>query len=98
MSQATDVIHNEQGSTERGGDPPGMRNSNEPLAPPSEWATLLERLKTRGPHEPAGWYRLIELAEASGERETITISYDALLQAYPNNVCRVSEVLSVRDG
>jgi hypothetical protein len=89
MSQATEIANNDQAGADAG-DLPGMKSEHGSVEPmvnqPSEWEALLERLKTGGPHAPSLWYRLIDMAELSGDREKIVASYDALLAAYPNTV------------
>jgi hypothetical protein len=57
--------------------------------PPSEWDSLRAELSVR-PFEPTKWYRLVQLAEMSGESAKIAAAYDGLLNAYPNTVCVVS--------
>jgi type II secretory pathway component PulF len=55
--------------------------------PVNEWDSLLAQLATT-PYEPDKWYRLVELAEGSGELPKIQAAYDGMLAAYPNTVRR----------
>ncbi|KAG0697093.1 hypothetical protein DFH29DRAFT_165718 [Suillus ampliporus] len=50
---------------------------------PSEWQVLREKLREQ-PHDPEGWNKLVDLAEARGEIEQIKQTYEALLEVYPN--------------
>ena|SRR6267154_3791752 len=52
----------------------------------SEWHVLREKLREH-PHDPEGWNRLVDLAEARGDIEQIKQTYEALLEVYPNTVC-----------
>lgn len=54
----------------------------------SEWQTLRNRLRD-SPHDSEGWYKLVELAESSGEIDEIKETYEALLETYPNTVCQL---------
>ncbi|KAG2111422.1 hypothetical protein BD769DRAFT_1630282 [Suillus cothurnatus] len=49
----------------------------------SEWHVLREKLREQ-PHDPDGWNKLVDLAEARGEIEQIKQTYEALLEVYPN--------------
>ncbi|KAG6887539.1 hypothetical protein C0995_014547 [Termitomyces sp. Mi166 len=51
--------------------------------PPTEYEALSAQLK-QIPHDPNGWKRLINLAEESGDMDKVRVSFDALLQQYPN--------------
>jgi hypothetical protein len=53
--------------------------------PASEWDSLLVQL-VKNPYEPPKWYRVVEIAEGSGELPKIQAAYDGLLNAYPNTV------------
>jgi cleavage stimulation factor subunit 3 len=53
---------------------------------PSEWHVLREKLREH-PHDPEGWNKLVDLAEARGDIEQIKQTYEALLEVYPNTVC-----------
>ncbi|KDQ53037.1 hypothetical protein JAAARDRAFT_72802 [Jaapia argillacea MUCL 33604] len=57
----------------------------EPEASPprSELEVLRDKLRDK-PYDPESWYRLVDLAESSGNIENLKITYDALLEAYPN--------------
>lgn len=58
----------------------------EPQPPRSEYDNLKAQLD-ENPHDPEAWRRLVDLAEASGDIERISATYDALLKQYPNTVC-----------
>ncbi|EJD42466.1 Suf-domain-containing protein [Auricularia subglabra TFB-10046 SS5] len=54
--------------------------------PPQELSEY-DRLRAeaaKAPHDAAGWQRLVEHAEQSGDTEKIKEAYEALLEAYPN--------------
>ncbi|PBK93800.1 Suf-domain-containing protein [Armillaria gallica] len=53
------------------------------ILPQSEFVSLHAQLVEK-PHNPTLWKRLIELAEQSGDPETIKIAFDSLLKQYPN--------------
>jgi cleavage stimulation factor subunit 3 len=53
---------------------------------PSEWHVLREKLREH-PHDPEGWNKLVDLAEARSDIEQIKQTYEALLEVYPNTVC-----------
>ncbi len=55
------------------------------ILPQSEFVSLHAQLVEK-PHNPTLWKRLIELAEQSGDPETIKIAFDSLLKQYPNTV------------
>jgi len=57
-----------------------------PQLPPGEYDLLNAQLADN-PHNPEAWRRLIDVAEASGDIEKISATYDALLKQYPNTVC-----------
>jgi cytochrome c-type biogenesis protein CcmH/NrfG len=64
--------------------------------PANEWDSLQARLATT-PHDPERWYRLVEIAEGSGDMSKIQTAYDGLLNAYPNTV-RWPHVHTPNDG
>ncbi|CAK5277319.1 unnamed protein product [Mycena citricolor] len=55
--------------------------SSSPLS--SEFDELLSRLR-KSPHDPQGWSRLRELADASENTEQFNEAYEALLKNYPH--------------
>ncbi|KAJ3507883.1 hypothetical protein NLJ89_g6057 [Agrocybe chaxingu] len=59
------------------------QGSEPQLPPPSEYEVLKAQL-AENPHNPEAWRRLVNAAEASGEMDKITATYDALLEQYPN--------------
>lgn len=57
----------------------------------SPWDALFARLKDK-PHDPEGWKKLVDLAEAPGphgvvQLDRVKTTYDRLLETYPNTVC-----------
>ncbi|KAH8832695.1 Suf-domain-containing protein [Flagelloscypha sp. PMI_526] len=50
----------------------------------SELASLTAQLESK-PLDPEAWYRLIQLAENTGDIDQIRAAYDGLLKYYPNN-------------
>lgn len=56
--------------------------------PGSEWDTLKSQLELH-PLNPSGWYRVVDIAENSGDLDKVRTAYDGLLKHYPNTV-RVS--------
>lgn len=53
--------------------------------PPSEWHALREKLREH-PQDPEGWNKLVDIAEDAGDLEQIKMTYEALLETYPNTV------------
>lgn len=53
--------------------------------PPSEWEATRAALRSK-PTDAELWLRLVDLAEDSGNIETVKDTYEALLEAYPNTV------------
>jgi len=63
-------------------------HENPQLPPPSEFESLSAQLRQK-PHNPAGWRKLLRIAEDIGDIHNISTAYDAALAQYPNHVCRV---------
>jgi len=61
---------------------------NPQLRPLSEFESLSAQLRQK-PHNPAGWRKLLRIAEDIGDINNISTAYDALLAQYPNHVCHV---------
>lgn len=64
----------------------GTQHDSQSQEAPSEWHVLREKLREH-PHDPEGWNKLVDLAEARGDIEQIKQTYEALLEVYPNTVC-----------
>ncbi len=53
---------------------------------PSEYDVLNKQIADN-PHDHAAWRRLIDVAEATGDIDTISATYEAHLKQFPNTVC-----------
>lgn len=71
---------------QNGGDLSTVKQQPTPT-PQSEWDQLRAQLREK-PYDADAWLRLVDLAEDSQDIEKIKATYDALLEAYPNTVCR----------
>lgn len=58
----------------------------QPPVPPSDY-DLLNKQVADNPHDNEAWRRLIDVAEASGDIDKISATYDAVLKQFPNTVC-----------
>lgn len=54
----------------------------------SEWDSCFHQV-SKDPYNPSKWYRILELAEKSGDVAKIRAAYDGVLSAYPNTVCYI---------
>jgi cleavage stimulation factor subunit 3 len=68
-----------------------LNSSNNPesqqeVDPPSEY-DLLTKHVADNPHDHEAWRRLVDVAEATGDTEKLSATYDALLKQFPNTVC-----------
>jgi hypothetical protein len=63
-----------------------------PGEPVSEWDALRTSLR-ESPHDTDGWYKLVRLAEDSGDLEKIKEAYECLLKMYPNTVRNLQSVV-----
>jgi cleavage stimulation factor subunit 3 len=82
LNQTTAQNGHEQSPAQQG----NVKQDTPSQEAPSEWHVLREKLREQ-PHDPDGWNKLVDLAEARGEIEQIKQTYEALLEVYPNTVC-----------
>ncbi|KIL59526.1 hypothetical protein M378DRAFT_1067821 [Amanita muscaria Koide BX008] len=74
----------QEGNSDASMTTPTLPSNGSPQSPPmSEFDALFARLKEKQ-HDPEGWRKLVELAEASAEIDKIRAAFDALLKQYPN--------------